>query len=84
MVEPNKISNDYLGSKCNVILGNKYIEHWFSLLDSADLESGAVQKKNNSILEGSLYDGICSNIFRYDVVYLLPIFICMGFYPESA
>ena len=82
MVEPNKISNDYLGSKCNVILGNKYIEHWFSLLDSA--ESGAVQKKNKSILEGSLYDGICSNIFRYDVVYLLLIFICIGFYPELA
>ena len=44
-LNPNKISSDSLGSKCNVILRNKYIEYWFNLLDST--ESSAVQKKNN-------------------------------------
>ena len=44
-MNPNKISNDSLGSKCNVILRKKYIEYWFSLLDST--ESSAVQKKKN-------------------------------------
>ena len=37
---------DSLGKKCNVILGNKYVEYWFNLLDST--ESSAVQKKKNS------------------------------------
>ena len=45
-LNPSKISNESLGSKCNVILRNKYIEYWFSLLDST--ESRAVQKKKNS------------------------------------
>ena len=39
-LNPNKISSDCLGSKCNVILRNKYIEYWFNLLDST--ESSAV------------------------------------------
>ena len=38
-------NSDSLGSKCNVIVRNKYIEYWFSLLDST--ESSAVQKKKN-------------------------------------
>ena len=44
-LNPNKISSDSLGSKCDVILRNKYIEYcnWFNLLDST--ESRAVQKK---------------------------------------
>ena len=44
-LNPNKISSDSLGSKCNVILRNKYIEYWFNLLNST--ESSAVQKKKN-------------------------------------
>ena len=43
MVEPQQ--NYSLGSKCNVILRNKYIKYCFSLLDST--ESSAVQKKRN-------------------------------------
>ena len=46
MIESQKISNDFLGSKCNVIFRNKYIEYWYSLLDST--ESIAMQKKKNS------------------------------------
>ena len=45
-LNPNKISSDSLGSKCNVILRNKYIEYWLSLVHST--ESSAVQKKKNS------------------------------------
>ena len=39
-LNPNKISSDSLGSKCDVILRNKYIEYWFNILDST--ESSAV------------------------------------------
>ena len=42
-LNPNKINNDSLGSKCNVILRNKYIEYWLSLVDST--KSSAVQKR---------------------------------------
>ena len=45
-LNPNKISSDSLGSKCNAILRNKYIKYWFNLLDST--ESSAEQNEKNS------------------------------------
>ena len=63
-LNPNKISSDSLGSKCNVILRNKYIEYWLSLVDSTD--SSAVQKKRNSTQDKKKIENLQFNYERIE------------------